>query len=451
MGLQVGGLATGIDTASLIQQMMAAERQPITTLETRRVKVQAVSTAFQDLSGKLAALQARADTLRDPEAFYSRAVNSSDESVAVASGAPGSTRGTFTVTVSALARGSFAAGSVTKSSLSDTIATADGEFSFRLGASGSIVKVAVSPTTTLAQLVTAINATHAGVRATAVNTGTTEAPAYTLTLASTGTGLANDITVVTDGTSLGVTTTQHALDAAFTVGGLGSFTRSTNTFADVIEGVTVTLKAPSGSADLTVDYDKASTQKRVQSLVDAYNDVVRAIDGQSGTRNADGTITPGAFSGDGLPRTIRRRLASLIATNLGGSVATLASLGITTQKDGTLTLDAAKFQARIAEDPAAVQRVVAGAEGQDGVADLLFSATDSYTRAVGGTIAVRRDSLTATMRQMQTQIDDAQRRLDATEQTLRARFANLEHVVSQMQSSGASLLTALSQLNAPSR
>src|SRR6266849_804508 len=199
MALQVGGIATGIDTASLIQQMMAAEKQPITTLETRRVKVQAVSTAFGDLSGKLAALQARADTLRDPEAFYSRSVNSSDEAVAVASAGPGSTRGTFTVTVSALARGSFAAGSVTKSSLSDTIATTDGEFSFRLGAAGSVVKVAVSPTTTLALLVTAINATHAGVRATAVNTGTAAAPAYKLTVASTGTGLANNIVIVTDG------------------------------------------------------------------------------------------------------------------------------------------------------------------------------------------------------------------------------------------------------------
>src|SRR5207253_6125986 len=117
----------------------------------------------------------------------------------------------------------------------------DGEGACRHGASGSMVKVAVSPTTTLGQLVTASNATHAGVRATAVNTGTTAAPAYARTLASTRTGLANDITVVTDGTSLGVTTTQHALDAAFTVGGLGSFTRSTNTFSDVIEGVTVTL------------------------------------------------------------------------------------------------------------------------------------------------------------------------------------------------------------------
>lgn len=447
----IGGLATGIDTTSLINQLMAAEKQPLNTLETRRLKFQALSAAFTDLGFKLATLKTRVDALKDPETFFARSVGSSDDSVATAVATPGSTRGTFTLTVSALARGSFATAGVTKSALTDTVATADGELTFRLGASGPLVKVGVSATTTLAQLVAAINDTHASVRATAVNTGTASAPAYKLSLASTGTGVANDITIVSDGTALGITNTQHSLDAAFAVTGLGSFTRSTNSFSDVIEGVTVTLKASSGITDLTVDYDKSATQGRLHALVDAYNDVVRTIDGQSGTRNSDGTITPGAFSGDAVPRTIRRRLASLIATNVGGSAPTLASIGITTQKDGTLTFDATKFQAKVTEDPTGVQRLIGGTTGQDGVADLLSATTEGYTRTVGGSIAVRQDALHRTMRDLQSQIDATQRRLDITEATLRRRFANLEQVVAQMQSSGSSLLNALAQLNAPSR
>src|SRR5262249_55447643 len=116
------------------------------------------------------------------------------------------------------------------------------------------------------------------------------------------------------------------------------------------------------------------------------------------------------------------------------------------QKDGTLSFDAARFQAKADADPAAVQRLIGGTTSQDGVVDLLSSVTDTYTRTVGGSIAVRQDALNRTMRDLQSQMDATQRRLDTMEATLRQRFANLEQVVSQLQSSGSSLLNALSQL-----
>jgi flagellar hook-associated protein 2 len=295
----------------------------------------------------------------------------------------------------------------------------------------------------------AINNANAGVKATVVNAGTAAAPAYKLTLTSNATGTANDIVIVNDPTALAITNTQAAADAMFSISGLGSFTRSTNSVSDVIDGVTITLKAASGSTDLTLDYDKSSTQSKVQSLLDAYNDVVRTIDGQTiGQQKSDGSVSGGAFSGDATPRLIRTSLATVIASKIGGGAySRLADIGITTQKDGTLSLDDTKFQNALASDPASVATLFGGTSTSDGLADLLSTAVDTQTKAVTGMIAVRQDGLTSTIKDVQNQIDQATDRLGAEETRLREQFSNLELLVSNAQRSGNAMLQALNSLN----
>ncbi|HEY3005582.1 MAG TPA: flagellar filament capping protein FliD, partial [Kribbellaceae bacterium] len=275
--LPIGGLATGIDTEQLISKLLAVERQPITLFETRKVKLQAQATAFKDLNAKLLTLKTRVAALSNPDAVLPRGATSSVDSVATASAAAGNTQGTFTLTTSALARNAIASAASTVSALTSTVASGPGTFEFRLGPTGAVVSVALTASTTLNDLVKAINDASAGVQATAVNLGTTASPAFKLTLASTATGAANDIVMVNDGTTLGVTTTQTGIDAAFTIAGIGSFTRSTNTFSDVIDGVTITLKASSGTTDLVVAADKGALQARVQAMIDGYNDIIRTI------------------------------------------------------------------------------------------------------------------------------------------------------------------------------
>ena len=91
--IQLGGLATGLDTTALVNQLMAVERQPLTLLQTNKLKLQAVSAAFQDLNSRLVTLKGKADSLRDPATFFPRAVASSTESVATATAGPGTARG----------------------------------------------------------------------------------------------------------------------------------------------------------------------------------------------------------------------------------------------------------------------------------------------------------------------------------------------------------------------
>ena len=447
MAISIGGLATGLDTETIVTQLMTIERKPVTLLETRKLRFEALAAAFKDLNSRLNGLKTKVDALKDPATFFARSVSSSDDTVATATATNGTVRGTFSLSTTTLARGSIAAAAVTKSALTDTIAAGDGTFEFKLGTTGSVVSVDVTSTTTLDQLVAAINAKNAGVRATAVNTGTAAAPAYKLSITSNSTGLANDILIENDGTTLGITNTQGAADATFSITGLGAFTRSSNSFSDVLDGVTITLKKANSTTDLSIKYDTSATQTKIQGMLDGYNDVIRTIDGQTApVTSADGSVSSGAFSGDAVPRVLRNGLASAIRSTLDGTFSRLADLGITTQKDGTLTLDASKLQKALEDDPVAVSTLVAGTTTTDGIADLVSAKVDAATKALTGTIAARQDGITSSIQSIQKQIDSTLARLVTKERSLRERFAALELLIARTQSTGEALMQQIKSL-----
>jgi flagellar hook-associated protein 2 len=447
MAISVGGLATGLDTETIVSQLMTVERKPVTLLETRKLKFEALAAAFKDLNSRLNSLKTKVDALKDPASFFARSVTSSDDTVATATATNGTVRGTFTLATTALARGSIAAAAVTKSALTDTIAAGDGTFEFKLGTTGTVVSVDVTSTTTLDQLVAAINEKNAGVRATAVNTGTAAAPAYKLSITSNSTGLANDILIENDDTTLSITNTQGAADASFSITGLGAFTRASNTFSDVLDGVTITLKKANSTTDLSVKFDSSGTQTKIQGLIDGYNDVIRTIDGQTApVTSADGTVRSGAFSGDAVPRVLRNGLATAIRSTLDGTFQRLADVGITTQKDGTLQIDSTKLQKALEDDPVAVSTLIAGTTSKDGIADLVAAKVDAATQALTGTIAARQDGITSSIQAIQKQIDSALARLATKERSLRERFANLELLIARTTATGEALMQQIKSL-----
>lgn len=440
------GLATGIDTESLVSKLMAVEQQPITLLQNRQAALQARKSAFTSLSAKLTEFKRLADGLANPETLFPRTVTSSNDTLAVASASPGAARGSYTLTVTGLARGSIAAAASTKTALTDTIAAADGTFTFRLSGGANVV-IPVTTTTTLEQFVKAVNDASAGVRAAAVNVGTAAAPAFKLTLTSTATGAASDIVVVADGTTLGVANTQAADDAHFSIAGIGTFARASNTFGDVLAGVTVTLKAPGGTTELAVSYDASALQGNLQNLIASYNGIVSTVASQSvGTTGLGGTATPGVLSAEPVPRAVVAALRQAVATRLGGSLGSLSDLGIAVARDGTLSLDAAKFTNAMNTDPQAVATLVAGTGTSKGVADLLSTVADSATKSASGTLSVRQQALDASLKDVQRQIDGGLERLSVRERVLRQQFLTLEETIGKLQQTQSSLTNQLTSL-----
>ncbi|HYR95528.1 MAG TPA: flagellar filament capping protein FliD [Candidatus Binatus sp.] len=444
--ITVGGLATGLDSNKIIDQLMKLERRPIDLLENEKAAAQATKASVATVGSKLTALGTAVRALTTVGGVLVRSASSSDEGVLTAAAGAGAARGSLTVTVGQLARGSTAGSTVGLPSATATVASGTGSFRFQVG-SGAVQTVNVGATTTLQGLAGAINDLGAGVTATAVNLGTTTSPDYRLQIVSDSTGSASTIAVVQDDTSLAVQATQAGQDASFTVSGFsGTFARSTNSFSDVLPGVTISLKSE-GTSTVTVSDDPDKIVEQVKAVVTAFNDIVGFVAGESTvTESKDKkSVTLGTLATDSAVRRVLQRLHEVVSEPFAGAsgrYVNLSSVGLATQKDGTLKLDEAKLRGAVGNDPTAVAELFAGTVGSAGIADDLTSAIDR-TNGTGGVLATHDTALDQRIQSLQDQIDSGNRRLDKVEANLRAQFTALETLVSSLQSQSGFLLSAL--------
>ena len=140
----------------------------------------------------------------------------------------------------------------------------------------------------------------------------------------------------------------------------------TNTVADAIDGLTLNLKSAAigAATTVTVSNDSAKLTSQVQSFVTAYNTLVSTI-APLDSYNAS-TQTAGPLLGDALLRGIQSALTDAVdnpVSGLAGKHTSLASIGVTTQADGTLSLDQSKLTAARNAAPNAVTNIFSGTNG----------------------------------------------------------------------------------------
>lgn len=447
--ISVGGLATGLDTNSIIDQLVALEKQPLDLLQTQRDGIVAQQTALQTFNTKILAFLSAVDKVRDNGDVIARKATSSNTSVLTVAADGTAAPGITSITVTALAQGAIATSANGKTSATSTIATGAGFFTFHVGA-GHDQQIAIDATTTLQGLATKINALGAGVSATVVNTGTAAAPDYRVRIASADTGASQAITITADDTNLGVAVTQQAGNAQFNVTGFAApLSREHNTFNDVIPGVNVTLLGNGGPVSVSVATDSDQVTANVQSVVDAFNDVVNFVASQSqvtqDTSSNDHSVTAGPLAFDGTVRSVLSGLHGVLSnavSGLSGNLSLLAQVGITTKQDGTLAFDETKLASAISQDESSVDKLFSGSGTVGGVADRLHD----YLTALTGTnslIATRNKSITDQIASIDDQLDAGQRHIDDFEAGLRQQFTNLELIVNTLKSQGSFLLNAL--------
>jgi flagellar hook-associated protein 2 len=360
----------------------------------------------------------------------------------------GAQRGSATVSVSQLARGSVAGSTVGVAATSSAVATGTGTFQFKVG-SGDVQTIGVTDTTTLQELADSITGVNAGVTASAVNLGTAAAPDYRLQIVSTSTGASSTITVLHDDTNLAVQTSQAGQNANFTVQGFtGTFERESNSFSDVLVGVTFTLH-DTGTSTVTVSDNTDEIVKRAKALTDAFNDVASFVSGESTVQESSDqqTVTLGSLAGDTTSKRIVDQAHDILSSPFAGAATrfvNLASVGFATQRDGTIAFDETTFRAALAEDPNAVAALFAGNDSGDGIARQLTSFIDQTT-GTGGAIAIRTQGLDDESQALQEQIDSDQAHLATFQANLKAQFNALETLVSGLQSQASFLTAAISK------
>lgn len=103
MALQLSGLASGLDTQSLIDQLMSIDQQAQTKLTTRKAQIQDKSDAYRALNLKLQTLQAKAFTLTQMATIVARSGTSADSTKVTATASSDTPIGAYGIDVVSLA------------------------------------------------------------------------------------------------------------------------------------------------------------------------------------------------------------------------------------------------------------------------------------------------------------------------------------------------------------
>jgi len=434
------GVGSGLDVNSIVTQLMAIERQPLNRLESDKRGLEAQLSAFGRLKSALTSFQDALDDLKSLDAFEVYKAESSDETAFTATANSSAATGFNDIQVVRLAE-AHKMGSV---SIPDTGSTA-------LGSGGDQMTITVNGTSfsvdgggmTLSQFRDAINEApdNAGVSATIIseNSGS-----HRLVLTSTETGNENAMSLSFTGSlgaDLGLTDINPStdLDAELLVDGLYKITRSSNTIDDAIAGITLNLLGETaGNVQLNVSRDTDSVTESVQAFVDAFNELKTTFDslaGEGDELEADSTL-----------RSIENQVQAIFNTVPSGLTTGLSSLsevGVSFQRDGTLSLDSDDLESAINTDFAGMAELFA--HDDQGYLFRLDGLIDRFVQAEG-LIDVRQDGLNSRIDVTDQRIADMEYRLEIREQRLRNQFTLLDTLMGELQSTSAFLSQQLAAL-----
>ena len=451
----ITGINSGLDTDTIIDAIINAERGDAYLLEIQQAEKQVIINAYQALQAKFLGFNAQLGSLTKSSTFEQAAVNVSDDTILSATGSGRVSTGSYTVQVLSLARNhQLVSQGFTDDSLSDF---GIGTITIQVG-DGSANEITIdSGNNSLVGIKNAINNAKIGVTASIINDGTTS-NAYRLILSSDNPGTQNEMTVAssltgglnlnystavfdspegvsvdsgtssimslgataaytgnenkiytftvagegeqtvgtdnitlnwTDGTNSGsiivtqadaevelvgvgadgltlsmsagtlnagdsfeVSTfaplLQEASNAQIALGsssGGGSpivVTSDTNTFADLIGGLSITVSKetdPGESVTINADLDKDAIKGQITAFIDSYNEIMEFIDDQN-TYNQDADEV-GALFGDSTVWSLKSRLQSAMGgtiAGLDGQFNQLYSIGIRTTGSGVLAI-----------------------------------------------------------------------------------------------------------------
>ena len=441
MGISSAGIGSGLDVASIVNQLVAAERSPTAArIDRTERQVNGQISALGSLRSAFDGLRTAVEKLSSDESALARKVSLPTEPNFSASASPGAAIGNYEVEVLALANahkvstGAYADSDTAIGTGTLTITSGETTFNIEIDAENN----------SLADIRDAINkaADGKGVTATIINAD----DGAHLVFSATETGVANTLSISASGGDGGLaamtnatnlTEITAATDARVKVNGFERSSAS-NTITDMLEGVSLTLTeaAPGTVQDFSVASDPSPLRAAAKGLVSAYNAALDAIAKTTKYDPASNIAAP--LNGDAMVRGISRDLRDQISN----ATSDLKTLGITSDKDGKLTMDEAVFNKAIAENPAPATRLFSG-EGS-----LTAGLETSLARLLDDDGAF--DDRSAGLETRTGSIEDQRlaldRRMAQVEERYRAQFTALDVLVAGMQSTSSFLAQQLANL-----
>jgi flagellar hook-associated protein 2 len=448
--LQITGLASGLDTNSIIAKLMAIQQQPLNHLANQQKGIQALNSNLQGIQSALQTLATNAQALSSTTLFSDTQTVTSTNSTLVAASATsgvGAVVGGYQIAVSQLASASTQTFAFTSPTSPDTLTVGQGSSSktYSLAAGAQAQDVA-----------NAVNADSSGyVWATVVNGN--------IVFSNRTTGSASTFTISDSGGALVQQSSAAGLDAQYTVNGGATQTSSSNTVTAAIPGVTLNLGGvTTGGAPVTIgvgapSLSSSAIQNAVQTFVSSYNSVLSQIQAQLSQAPSSSDPTQGTLFADpglqGLLFSMRQAMYQG-GPGLPAGMATMMDIGVSTGAttgsgtfsqtavNGQLTLDTTALTQAITSNPSGVTQVLQAFSSS-------FSSLINSFADAGGTIDSRIQGNSSEITDLGNQISAMQSTLADKQLQLQQQFAALEGALSQNQSTSAWLTSQLNSLPTP--
>jgi len=419
------GGTTGIDVTAAVNSILYADRAPERGWQAQQATLASQTSAINQLESEASSLSDALAALQSPTgALGSALATSSNSDVLTATAADGTATSNNTVIINNLATaGSWY--SAAASSSSATLAT--GSISITVGSTTtSIATGSGNPGDNLTDLAAYINSQSLGVTANVV----TDSTGARLALTSTVTGSAGDFSIASGG-SLSFTRSATGTDASLTVDGV-PVTSSSNTVTGAISGVTLNLLGASPGTVINLDIapDTDSITTAVNNYVTAYNTLISDVNTQIGYDAT--TQTAGVLQSDSVAQQLQSALLASTNYNAGsGTYPTLDSLGITTNTDGTLTLDSTQLATALQNNPSAVGAFFQGT-ALNGFANSLTSSLNLYTDPTQGAFTIDLQSIASENQDLTNQTNTLELYLSSQQTILTAQYNAADIAIQQL-------------------
>jgi flagellar hook-associated protein 2 len=475
MAISSAGIGSGLDVQSIVSQLMNLEKQPLTQLQSKASGLQTKMSAYGTVKSALAELQTASSKLLDTSGWKSKVFTSSNTAAATGSATDSALATSFSLKVNDLAKvqSSRSAGVPTGTALgtSGRLDIQLGEWSgtnFSAGSSAA-VSISVADTDTLTDIAGKINNAGGGLTAVVVKTGANDQ----LLLRSNTTGAASGFqvktfdgsgTAITDGSTgvgklaydysstssafYGMAQTQAAQDANIEIDGI-VVTTSTNTVANAVPGVTLNLLTETTTpATITVGDDTAAIKTRLEAFQTAFNKVATTL--ADLTKYDTATKKAGTLQGDSTAVGLQSVLRSMAGASgpSGNTFGRLSEVGLELQRDGTLSLNAAKVEKALKNLPDlnTFFTTTTSAAGVDGVARR-FNTFVQQANGVDGDVDGRSKALQSSISRNSKDQEAMNLRLAKRQANLLAQYNALDTKMGTLSSMSSFITQQVAQWN----
>lgn len=469
------GVGSGLDAESIVSSLMAVERRPISLVQTQIDGLNTKLSSIGKLKSLVAAMRDKAAALTSTTAWGKMAVSTTDATAVTATAAANSPAGRYSVTVQAMAAaqtitsGQFTNSSSTlnEGSLTIELGSYQGSgtpatgFTAKPGASAVTINIGAGETS-LSAIRDKINAAGAGVTASIVNdangarlslrsTATGEVNGFRITANETsddgaaGTGLsalAFDATTLTSPMALN----QRSANAQATINGI-VVNSTTNTFAEVADGLSVTVSKVSATpVELVTSQDSGNIKTSIDEFIKAYNEMATYLRDQTKVEPTTGSSTTsagntnvvmkgGPLQGDRSAVDLQWQLRNVIngTSTVSSEWSALSQIGIVMKQDGTLETKSTELTAALAK-PDELRKLLAtdgSSAANSGFMDRFRDVGDRVL-SFEGSLEVRGQYLQKNISRLGLKKSDMEERLGGKEENLRARYQALDTQMSRL-------------------